>query len=70
MPEKIIDIRGRKLGGETPLICTPLVGRTRERVLAETASVLEKRPDVIDQPPRLVGDAVDVTRQLGCRVDQ
>ena len=48
MPEKIIDIRGRKLGGETPLICTPLVGRTRERMLAETASVLGKRPDVIE----------------------
>ena len=48
MPEKIIDIRGRKLGGETPLICTPLVGRTRERILAETPSVLAKRPDVIE----------------------
>jgi 3-dehydroquinate dehydratase-1 len=48
MPEKIIDVRGRKLGGETPLICTPLVGKTRERVLAETTSVLAKRPDVIE----------------------
>ena len=45
---KIIDIRGRKLGGETPLICTPLVGRTRERVLAEAASVVAKKPDVIE----------------------
>jgi len=45
---KIIDIRGRKLGGETPLICTPLVGRTRERVLAEAAAVVAKKPDVIE----------------------
>jgi len=45
---KIIDVRGRKLGGETPLICTPLVGRTRERVLAEAASVVAKKPDVIE----------------------
>ena len=45
---KIIDIRGRKLGGETPLICSPLVGRTRERVLAEAAVVVAKKPDVIE----------------------
>jgi 3-dehydroquinate dehydratase-1 len=45
---KIIDIRGRKLGGETPLICSPLVGRTRERLLAEAATVVAKKPDVIE----------------------
>lgn len=48
MPDKIIETRGRKLGGETPLICTPLVGKTRERILAEAASVVPKRPDVIE----------------------
>ena len=47
-PDKIIDIRGRKLGAQTPLICTPLVGRTRERVLAEAATVVTKKPDVIE----------------------
>jgi len=46
--DKGIDIRGRRLGGETPLICSPLVGRTRERLLAETAIVIAKRPDVIE----------------------
>ncbi len=45
---KIIDVRGTKLGGETPLICSPLVGRTRERLLAETANVVAKKPDVIE----------------------
>jgi len=45
---KIIDVRGRKLGGETPLICSPLVGRTRERVLAEAATVIAKKPDVVE----------------------
>jgi 3-dehydroquinate dehydratase-1 len=45
---KVIDIRGRKLGGETPLICSPLVGRTRERLLAEAAIVAAKKPDVIE----------------------
>jgi len=45
---KAVDARGRKLGGETPLLCTPLVGRTRERVLAEAASVLRQKPDAIE----------------------
>ncbi|MFO1316165.1 MAG: type I 3-dehydroquinate dehydratase [Burkholderiales bacterium] len=45
---KRIEVRGRTLGGATPLICTPLVGRTRERVLAEAASVVAKKPDVVE----------------------
>ncbi|HZI84892.1 MAG TPA: type I 3-dehydroquinate dehydratase [Casimicrobiaceae bacterium] len=45
---KIIDIRGRKLGGEAPLVCSPLVGRIRERVLAEAATVIAKKPDVVE----------------------
>jgi 3-dehydroquinate dehydratase-1 len=48
MPDKIIDVRGRKLGGETPLICSPLVGRTHERLLEEAAAVAAKSPDVIE----------------------
>jgi 3-dehydroquinate dehydratase-1 len=48
MPDKIIDIRGRKLGGETPLICSPLVGRTHKRIVEEAANVVAKAPDVIE----------------------
>ena len=47
-PGKVIEIRKKTLGGGTPLICTPLVGRTRERVLAEAASVVAKHPDVVE----------------------
>ena len=47
-PAKPLDLRGRLLGGGRPLVCSPLVGRTRERLLAETAAVLAKRPDVIE----------------------
>jgi len=45
---RVIDIRGRTLGGGTPLICAPLVGRTGKRVLAEAATVLGKSPDVVE----------------------
>lgn len=47
-PAKPLDLRGRLLGGHRPLVCSPLVGRTRERLLAETAAVLAKHPDVIE----------------------
>jgi 3-dehydroquinate dehydratase I len=45
---KVIDIRGRQLGGATPLICSPLVGRTRDAILTEAATVVTKKPDVIE----------------------
>jgi 3-dehydroquinate dehydratase-1 len=46
--ERSFTVRGKTFGGETPVVCTPLVGRTREAVLAEAAAVLAKRPDVIE----------------------
>ncbi|AJQ27149.1 type I 3-dehydroquinate dehydratase [Pelosinus fermentans] len=40
---------GKVIGeGTQPLICTPLVGRNQEIVLAELANVLEKKPDIIE----------------------
>jgi 3-dehydroquinate dehydratase-1 len=45
---KAVDAHGRKLGGETPLLCTPLVGRTRQRVLAEVSRVLQQKPDLVE----------------------
>jgi 3-dehydroquinate dehydratase-1 len=46
--EKLIDIRGRRLGGATPLICSPLVAKSATRLAEESAAVLAKRPDVIE----------------------
>jgi 3-dehydroquinate dehydratase-1 len=34
--------------GNQPLICTPLVGKTREIILSELANVLTKQPDIIE----------------------
>ena len=42
--KKAIDAHGRRLGGETPLLGTPLVARTRDRVLAEATRVLALKP--------------------------
>jgi len=45
MQPKAITWRGVPLGGARfPAICAPLVGRTREALLAETAVVGAKKP--------------------------
>ena len=46
---KSIHLKGKSLGnGVTPLICTPLVGRTAEAIDAELAAILPKEPDVLE----------------------
>ncbi len=47
-PGKPLTLRGRTLGAERPLICSPLVGRNRERLLAEATNVHGKAPEVIE----------------------
>jgi 3-dehydroquinate dehydratase-1 len=49
MQPKAIELRGRARGsGRFPAICAPLVGRTRERLLAEAAVVAAKSPDILE----------------------
>jgi 3-dehydroquinate dehydratase-1 len=46
---KPIELNGHPIaGGKFPLICTPLVGRTLDKLLAELAIVLPKKPDVLE----------------------
>ena len=64
-PGKSIEIRDKALGGGTPLICTPLVGRTAERVLAEAASVVAKNPDVVEWRVDYFDGIADTAAVLG-----
>jgi 3-dehydroquinate dehydratase-1 len=46
---KPILLHGRPVGtGAFPLVCVPLVGRSRDAVLAEVDAVLPKKPDVLE----------------------
>jgi 3-dehydroquinate dehydratase-1 len=46
---KPIELNGHPIaGGKFPLICTPLVGRTLDKLQAELAVVLPKKPDVLE----------------------
>lgn len=46
---KHLEIGGHAIaGGKFPLICTPLVGRTFDKLMAELDVVLPKKPDVLE----------------------
>jgi 3-dehydroquinate dehydratase-1 len=48
VPQKPIRARKSVLGGAVPLICVPLVGKSREDILAETRNLTELAPDIIE----------------------
>ena len=48
MEPKAIPLNANAAGARFPAICAPLVGRTVERLLAETAVVAAKKPDLLE----------------------
>ncbi len=66
---KPIELRGKPVaGGKFPLICTPLVGRTREQILNEVQVVLAKKPDILEWRVDFfegIGSAADVISVAG-----
>lgn len=49
MQPRAIELGGRPAGsGRFPAICAPLVGRTRDRLVAEAAAVAAKQPDILE----------------------
>lgn len=68
---KQIEVRGRILsGGQPPLVCTPLVGRSRDDILGETTRVLAKKPDLLEwrvdffEGIGAAGQVIEVTRGI------
>jgi len=61
---KPIQLGGKPIaGGKFPLICTPLVGRTFDRLMSELDEVLSMKPDVLEWRVDFfehIGDAVAV----------
>jgi len=46
--QKPIITRGKTLGGPKPLVCVPLVGNTREKIMKEAQNIPAIEPDVIE----------------------
>mgnify|MGYP000876009189 CR=1 FL=1 len=47
-PKKPIEARGKVLGGPRPLVCVPLVGKTRREILGEAGNIPAIAPDIIE----------------------
>ena len=66
---RVIELGGKPLGGgRFPAICAPLVGRTREHLLAEVVSVAAKKPDLLEWRVDFyegIADTADVVRLAG-----
>lgn len=73
MQAKAIELKGKPPGsGRFPAVCTPLVGRTREKLLAEAAVVAAKKPDILEWRVDFfegIGDAAQVV-ELAARIKQ
>lgn len=65
VPLKPITARGKILGGTVPLVCVPLVGKSRDEVLAEARNLTNVDPDIIE----LRIDAWDCIEDCGKSTD-
>jgi len=66
-----IEVKGKAVsGGKLPLICTPLVAKSRQSILSELANVIGKKPDLIEWRVDFfdnIGDAnavIDVAKSI------
>lgn len=48
MEAKAVIVKGRKIGGNKPLICLPLVASTEETLLKEGEEVADLKPDLVE----------------------
>ena len=73
MQAKAIELNGKPIGsGGIPAVCAPLVGRTREKLLAEALVVAAKKPDILEWRVDFfegIGDAAQVV-DLATRIKQ
>ena len=69
--KKRIELHGKPVaGGKLPVVCAPLVGATRDALVAEASAVAAKRPDVVEwrvdfyQPIASVPEVLEAGRAL------
>lgn len=66
---RAIELAGKPIGGgRLPAICAPLIGRTRDQLLAEVASVAAKQPDLLEWRVDFyegIADTAEVVRLAG-----
>jgi 3-dehydroquinate dehydratase I len=70
---KAIQLNGKPVGsGRFPAICAPLVGRTRDALLAEVAAISAKKPDLLEWRVDFFEEIADTAQvvKLAARIKQ
>ncbi|MCD7867379.1 MAG: type I 3-dehydroquinate dehydratase [Clostridiales bacterium] len=57
-----IEVRGIKIGENPPKICVPIVGRTKEEILAAAVSIQSAAPDIVEWRADWYEDVSDFSR--------
>lgn len=48
MNKKVVTMKNKTIGGNRPLICTPLIGSDRDQIAAELEKIHSKKPDIVE----------------------
>ena len=59
-----VNVRGALIGGPLPLVCLPLVGETRAKVLEEGEALAQLQPDLLEWRIDGYGHAGDIDKSL------
>ncbi|MGI9537055.1 MAG: type I 3-dehydroquinate dehydratase [Desulfocapsaceae bacterium] len=62
--EVVVTVRGSVIGGPQPLICLPLVGDTRAKVLEEAEALVKLQPDLLEWRVDGYNDVEDIAESL------
>ena len=71
---RVIEVKGRRIGGDRPQICVPLVAKTEAELLKEASSIAALKPDLVEwrvdflEVVESIPDVLDILLQLRNRL--
>lgn len=61
---KVIDIKGQIIGGDTPLVCMPIVAKSYDDLMLEAGVILVQKPDLVEWRVDYFEDIEDMNKVL------
>lgn len=61
-----VKVRGAVIGGPKPLICLPMVGDTKEKILEEAADLVARQPDLLEWRADAYDQVENIETSLSC----
>lgn len=64
MNSNVLEIKGKRIGGDKPQICMPIVARNYDELMIEVGVMLAHRPDLIEWRADYYNDVTDINKFL------